>query len=146
MNWGYKIMFVIIAFIAAMLGMVFYASRQTNEMVDQNYYEQELKYQNLIDAAHNLNAISNELLVKQSASGVEVQIPGALLADFKQGKIEFLRIDDQSKDINLDFSPDSNGLFLIDQSRFSPGLYKARIGWYSRAKQYYKEQELTIRG
>lgn len=146
MNWGYKIMFVIIAFIIAMLSMVYVAMQQDNEMVDKNYYAQELKYQTLIDAAHNLNEVSSAPLLKQSAAGIEVQIPVTLLSGFRNGRIEFIRNDDQNKDISLDFSPDSNGLFLIDQSKFYPGPYKARIGWDSQEKKYYEEQELNIKG
>ncbi len=147
MNWGHKITFVIITFILAMLTMVYVAMQQTNEMVDKNYYAQELKYQTLIDAAHNLNAVSTEPLVLQNPDGrVAVQIPAALLPGFKNGKIEFLRNDDQDKDISLEFSPDTTGVFLIDQAKFSPGLYKARIGWDSQEKQYYEEQEINIKG
>ena len=48
MNWGKGITLVIILFIITMLGMVYVASKQTNEMVEANYYDKELKYQNLI--------------------------------------------------------------------------------------------------
>ena len=49
MNWGHKITIVILTFIIGMLGMVYVASKQTNEMFDSNYYEKELKYQNYIN-------------------------------------------------------------------------------------------------
>ena len=45
MNWGHKILIVYATFIIAMLGMVYVASKQTNEMQDENYYVKELKYQ-----------------------------------------------------------------------------------------------------
>ena len=37
MNWGHKIGIVIGAFVIGMLGMVFFASLQTKEMIDANY-------------------------------------------------------------------------------------------------------------
>ena len=44
MNWGYKILFVIILFVVGMVGMVIVAFKQSNEMLDTNYYERELQY------------------------------------------------------------------------------------------------------
>lgn len=146
MNWGHKITLVILAFITAMLSMVYVAMRQTNEMMDKNYYEQELKYQALIDAAQNLNAISHEPVVQQNAEGLVLQIPEVLLSGFKDGKVELLKSDDQAKDISLNFSPDSNGLFLIKKSELHTGSYRARIRWSSQGKAYYREQELNVEG
>lgn len=144
MNWGYGIMLVIAAFIAAMCGMVSVAMRQTNDMVDKNYYAQELKYQHRIDAAHNLQAISSEPLLIQRSDSVVIQMPDLALAAFKNGHLEFLRNDDQRKDIELDFLPNQDGLFLMDKNRFEQGQYKVRIQWESQGKSYYKEEELNV--
>lgn len=144
MNWGHKITLVIIIFIITMLAMVFVAFKQTNEMVDSNYYEKELKYQSLIDAAHNLNAVSNEVILSKNPDGLLVTIPMALTNNFENGTIEFLRNDDEKKDITLSFKPDSQGLFLIHSSKVSPGSYKVRIKWDSDKKSYYREQNLML--
>ena len=50
MNWGYKILFVYIAFIAGILLMVFKSSTQKRDLVTADYYAKELKYQERIDA------------------------------------------------------------------------------------------------
>ncbi len=144
MNWGYKITIVIVVFIFGMLGMVFIAFQQTNEMVDANYYEKELKYQNLIDASNNLSNASSDTLIRQNADGLIVLIPKNLLTSFDKGSLEFLRSSDQSKDLNLSFAPDPNGLFFIDRAKFASGVYKARIKWDSQGKTYYKEQTVFI--
>lgn len=144
MNWGHKIAIVIIAFILIMLGMVYVAYRQTNEMEDTNYYEKELKYQSKIDAANNLNEAGGDSILSQDNRGVIVHIPGALMTDFKNGRIEFLRSDSEQKDFNLNFAPDTSGIFLIDRSKFSYGIYKARIQWENGTKHYYKEQAIFL--
>ncbi len=144
MNWGYGIMFTIATFVAAMVGMVYVAMQQTNDMVDKNYYAQELKYQQLIDAAHNLNSVSTAPLLVAHPDRLEVNIPETLCVEFKNGRLEFLRNDDQQKDITVDFLPDAAGVFLLEKSGFHPGQYKARISWESQGKSYYKEQEVTI--
>ena len=45
MNWGYKIMLAYVVFIAGILFLVFKSSSQKVELVTENYYEQELKFQ-----------------------------------------------------------------------------------------------------
>ncbi|MFM9944509.1 MAG: FixH family protein [Bacteroidia bacterium] len=144
MNWGHKLTLVIIAFILCMLGMVFIAFRQTNGMIDTNYYEKELNYQSLIDAAQNLNAVSNDDLIKQNEKGLLITIPLSLLAGFENGRAEFLKIDNQKGDAILSFKPDSDGLFLIENSKILHGSYKVRLKWKSQSKDYYREQNLLV--
>lgn len=144
MNWGHKITAVIAIFIIAMMSMVYLAFQQTNDMVDTNYYDKELKYQLKIDAAQNLNSATSEVLVTQFEKNVRVILPKNLIQNFANGKLEFLKSDDKKKDLNLNFEPDSSGQFVIDGKRFSRGLYKVRLQWESEDKSYYREQDLNL--
>lgn len=144
MNWGHKITIVIVAFIIIMLSMVYVAMRQTNEMEDANYYDKELKYQNKIDAANNLSASGTDSILSQNSKAVMIQIPKKLIADFKNGTLEFLKSDDQKKDLNLSFKPDTAGIFSIEKSKFVQGFYKARISWDNGAEHYYKEETISV--
>lgn len=145
MNWGKGITLVIILFIITMLGMVFYASKQTNEMVENNYYDKELKYQSLIDASKNLNVISIDSLIVQEENQLKVVIPNALVNGFKDGNIEFLSNDAEKKDTNIAFSPDSSGNYIIPRNDIKSGYYNARIKWVSNEKNYYREQKVIIK-
>lgn len=145
MNWGKGITLVIILFIITMLGMVFYASKQTNEMVENNYYDKELKYQSLIDASKNLNVISTDSLIVQEENQLKVVIPNALVNGFKDGNIEFLSSDAEKKDTNIAFSPDSTGNYIIPRNDIKSGYYNARIKWVSNEKNYYREQKVIIK-
>ena len=128
-----------------MLGMVFYASKQTNEMVENNYYDKELKYQSLIDASKNLNVISTDSLIVQEENQLKVVIPNALVNGFKDGNIEFLSNDAEKKDTNIAFSPDSSGNYIIPRNDIKSGYYNARIKWMSNEKNYYREQKVIIK-
>ena len=144
MNWGHKLTVVIGIFILAMLSMVYLAFQQTNDMVDTNYYDKELKYQLKIDAAQNLNAASTEVLVTQFEKNVKILLPKNLTKNFANGKLEFLKSDDKKRDLNLSFQPDTAGQFIIDGKRFVKGLYKVRLQWESEDKSYYREQDLML--
>ncbi len=145
MNWGHKITIVIVGFIIAMLGMVYLAYQQTNEMVDTNYYEKELKYQLKIDASDNLNAATHDTLITQSNDALIITIPENLRTAFANGKLEFIKNDDKKKDFSLHFQPDANGLFIIPKDKFTNGFYKIRIQWESNHKNYYHEQDIVVK-
>jgi hypothetical protein len=144
MNWGYKILIVIVLFIVSMLAMVFVSFRQTNDMVDTNYYEKELKYQSLIDASKNLNDVSSIDLISPKDGGIAVTIPPSLLVDFKNGQLEFLKNDDQKQDFTLNFEPIADGVYLIPNAKLQTGSYKVRIQWESNKKSYYREQTVIV--
>lgn len=144
MNWGYKIMIVIFAFIAAMIGMVVVASHQKNEMVETNYYDAEINYQSMINAAKNLNAISGDSLIKQTKQSVLLQIPNSLVTGFQKGQISLLKTDNEHQDKKIDFNPDANGRFIINKSTLSAGSYKASIEFTSQSITYYREQNIIL--
>lgn len=87
MNWGHKITAVIAIFIIAMMSMVYLAFQQTNDMVDTNYYDKELKYQLKIDAAQNLNSATSEVLVTQFEKKCEGHITQKFNSEFCEWQI-----------------------------------------------------------
>jgi hypothetical protein len=144
MNWGYKILMVIILFISAMMGMVYIASQQKNEMIDEHYYEKELAYQGLIDAKNNLASVSKEPLLSQTAQAIEIRLPTSLFENITENTIEFLRPDDQTKDLKMVLLTDSTGKQTIQKTNFHRGMYKVRIKWSKDNKLYYKEDNLFV--
>jgi nitrogen fixation protein FixH len=73
-----------------------------------------------------------------------VTIPPSLLVDFKNGKLEFLKNDDQKQDFTLNFEPNADGVYLIPNAKLQTGSYKVRIQWESNKKSYYREQTVIV--
>ncbi len=46
-SWGHKILFTYLAFVAGMMGMVYLTTKQNRDLVSDNYYADELAFQNL---------------------------------------------------------------------------------------------------
>lgn len=144
MNWGVKITLVILAFITTMISMVVFAFHQTNEMTDKNYYQKEMKYQQIINASANLNQVTTDDIIVQDSGVYYISIPKSLIQGFKEGQCEILRWNNQSQDVHISFTPDQNGNYALNSSMFVTGRYTARISWESRGTPYYKEQSLFI--
>ena len=144
MNWGHKILIVIILFIVVMLGMVFYAFRQTNEMIDDRYYEKELKYQEVIDAQRNLMQLSTNNLVQQDADELIILFPAGSFEKMEKGTIELLRLDAENKDIVLPIELTGFDRRSIPKSSLMKGMYKARIRWTNGGREFYKEETVVV--
>ena len=144
MNWGYKILIVIILFIIGMGTMVSIAMRQKNEMIDEQYYVKELKHQGQIDAENNLNRIAEKLAIKDSLGSLIIKIPAAALPNVTEGTVVFLRPSDKRMDLNLPLQTDASGYQFFNKSKFVKGQYKVRISWKSEQKAYYYEQPLFV--
>lgn len=144
MNWGHKILIVIIVFIVAMLTIVYVASKQTNEMFEGNYYEKELKYQNYIDAAKNLQALPTKLVINQNSDSLNFVLPQQATTNISNGYIELLKADDSKKDIKQNFSNNSLAIQTILKNKVANGVYTARIFWTNNSTPYYHEQKISI--
>lgn len=142
MNWGHKITLVIVIFIVSMLGLVYYSFQQNVDMIDDNYYEKELRYQKIIDGKNNLDALQPLSLLSQDSTQLRLQLPKALTSS--TGTLELIKNDDPKKDRTLPIHTDTAGIMLVPKSNLSLGWYTARIQCLADAKEYYREEKINI--
>jgi nitrogen fixation protein FixH len=145
MHWGHKITIVILLFLVSLGTMVWYAMQQTNEMVDSQYYQQELAYQQVIDAQHNLNAVTSNKIITQTSDGLHVQLPTGTFETLNSGTIELMRPDDSGKDIHIDMQSADQGKTLIAAANVTKGVYNARLRWENGGTPFYKEEIVFVR-
>lgn len=144
MNWGHKITIVIILFVVGMLSMVFIAMRQTNEMIDDNYYQKELEYQEIIDASQNLQDLSSNNLVSQTLTEVVITLPPGTFEKVDSGLIELLRTDEERRDVVMDMKRIGSNRYVFSKNPLKKGIYKARIKWTNEGIPYYKEESVFV--
>nr|MBP7822133.1 FixH family protein [Saprospiraceae bacterium] len=116
MNWGVKITIAIVLYIFIMLGMLYVATNQTNDMIDSNYYDKEIKYQELIDASNNLKGIAGaDSIIVEDADRLVITLPKDLKDNFKNGDVELINNSAKEGDLLLKLTPDANGKFYIQR-------------------------------
>lgn len=141
MNWGNKILIVIIVFITGMLSMVYVASKQTNEMFDSNYYEKELEFQKFIDAAKNLSVINQTVEISQDDNQLYIQLPAITTNNIQDGFIELLKANSKEKDIKLNIKKETSAVIKIAKTQLTKGLYTMRVFWTNAGTNYYYENK-----
>lgn len=127
-----------------MLGMVYVAFKQTNEMQDEKYYEKELVYQGLIDGKNNLNPYLSELVCADSVDFFYIAIPKKISTNTTEAKVQFVRASDQSKDVEYPLTPDSNGVQRISKKDFIRGEYVSKLSWKQNNTPYFFEKKVFI--
>ncbi|HMY83206.1 MAG TPA: FixH family protein [Saprospiraceae bacterium] len=137
MNWGHGILITIIIFVASILGMVVLSSRQSIDMMDEGYYEKELKHQELIDESANFARDNGKVEINDLGKYLEVKIPENLTNDITSGNILMMRPSDKSLDVNIPMQMKS-GKQLIDKNLLIKGLYNIRMSWINNGTTYYQ--------
>lgn len=159
--WPWAIILTFVLFISGTIGLVVMASTQREDLVSDNYYEQELKFQSQIDRARNANQLSAPATVTYDSShrAICVSLPASnfnrdlnldrnlnpsLTLSTITGLIQLYRPSEAALDRNLKLQLDDNGCQFVDASNLRPGLWKIRVTWAVDNQEYFTDQQLVI--
>ena len=143
MNWGYKILFVYLAFVAGILFLVFKANNEHFDLVEKDYYEAELKYQERIDANMRTGALSEPLSVAVENNQLKIVFPKDFAGQTIQGEALLYYPADATKDIKQPFSADG-GNYTMNLPANNKGLHTLKLSWTVNKKTYYHEEKLFL--
>ena len=137
-NWGHGIILALGLFIAFILFMilVFPNGQQNADMVSDDYYSDELNYQEVIDAKKNANLLIDSLQYQQLASGIKVNFPQSISPEKGQIHFDLYRTNDSNLDVQKDLTLDSQKSFSIPKQILSPGSYTLKVKWNQDKKPY----------
>lgn len=144
MNWGHKITLVFIAFVGLMAYMVYQSFQVNIDLVAEDYYQQELEYQQTIDKMKNTQQLGQPISFKQENQQLIVQFPD-LFEQQLDGEINLFRPSDARFDVNTKITLDQNHRQSISTAELAKGYYKVKLDWKDGKKAYYHEESIYIR-
>ena len=144
MNWGYKIMFVYIIFIAGILFLVFKSSSQKVDLVNENYYEQELVFQQKIDEAERAQSLSRPLSYEVNNKDLVIDFPPEMKGIKLDAQVLLYYPADETRDKTFHLSTDSASL-VINFPKGDEGMYEIKMNWNAKNVAYYSEYKFMIR-
>ncbi len=144
-NWGLWLTVFLILFVLGNVAFVIIVSNINFDMVEDNYYEKELKYQQKIDKMSKLHNLKDSLtIVRTEGKKLIIDFPDDLKGKTFKGNIHFYRPNDRKMDFNIEIKPDSNMQQTVDYSKTAPGIWVIKIEWQSNGDEYYYEEELVL--
>ncbi len=145
-NWGTGIVIAILCFMGFILYFVITMSvnkEYSHDLVTEKYYQQELEYQDQIEAEKNSQTLEENVSIKQTADGLVVSFPKDL--DYKsiQGKVFLYRPSNKQLDFEIPISISSKYL-LVPEKRLLDGRWNINIFWNYKNKDYLFKKELNL--
>lgn len=137
-NWGTGIVIAITLFIVFILSFVYktiFIEKYEHHLVSEDYYKDELHYQEEIDKLNNVKNLSENLSLNNSENGITIQFPKDKDFNKIKGTVNFLR---RSND-NLDFEKKinlSSHSMLIEDSILIKGKWEIRVDWQYEDEEY----------
>ncbi|MEE9554983.1 MAG: FixH family protein [candidate division Zixibacteria bacterium] len=145
-SWGTAIAVLFGSFAVFILALVGFASLQRFNLVEINYYEQELKYQEKIDKLNRTHAIPDGItLFHNQRTGIL-----SVIFDFDDststidGTITFFRPSDSALDFIVPVKPEESGIQSINITGLANGLWRIKVDWRVAGEDYYFEDILVI--
>jgi hypothetical protein len=139
MNWGKAIILSFILFAAFILTIVYRMMTQQVDLVKDDYYKEELNYQQQINRISNAKHHEAAIL-KHSPETNQINV--SLPADAKKGEITFFRPSDKNLDFKKTF--DNTHSLQLSTKNMAKGRWKVQIFWSDNQQEYYKEEEIFI--
>jgi nitrogen fixation protein FixH len=146
MNWGHKITIIFIAFAAMMIYMVVKSFQTNVDLVSEDYYIQELNYQEQIDKKKNVKVDQKQISHQLTADGLELAFAANTDLSLIEGTINLYRPSEADMDQAMSIALDSMKRQLIAPDLFIPGKYILKIDWKEGSTSYYQEIQLLVPG
>lgn len=141
LSWGYIILSGYLVFVAGIVFLVYKASSQQFDLVTQDYYEQELKYQDVIDESANTAALSAPLVVERTGDQLEVRFPAEMKDKKKTIDFYLYCPADAKRDFRKTIESNEGQLKQPLPSAMK-GQYQLKLSWEVEGVKYYFEKKL----
>lgn len=141
LNWGQSIALVMFAFIIFILSFVyktFTNSKYDHHLVSEEYYKDEMNYQQEIDAVNNAKNLKTNVFLETVSEGIRIVFPKEVINI--SGNIAFQR----ASNVKLDFEKPItlvNNEIIIPKNKLVEGSWNVKIKWKANNVKYlFKEK------
>ena len=143
-NWGTGIfisyaLFMLLAILAAV-----YFMNQDVDLVTDDYYQQEIKYQDQIDKIQRTNSLPEKPAINFDGSKINLSFPESLRNKNVTGKIHFYRPSNPALDFNIPMLLNNDGLQIITTEKMENGFWRLKLNWTMEGNEYYSEKEIIL--
>jgi nitrogen fixation protein FixH len=137
--WPYAIVAYFVIFIAAIIIWVAFAARNDPQLVRNDYYEQELKFQTEIDGQSRAARVNVSIAYDPTKQIVTVGVPSSATS----GSIYFYRPSNAKLDREIALAL-NDGSQSIDVRSFESGLWKLRVRWTAGGAEYHHNATIIL--
>lgn len=144
--WPVGLILFFVVFTGYIVGFVIFASVQKMDLVRDDYYDQEIRFQKQIDRVQRSAPVLADADINYDRAGdvVTVRLPSIKQNDIA-GTVSFYRPSDAGLDTNVKLELDGVGHQSVCVRSFSAGLWKVRVQWKMSGQEYFYEKAIVIK-
>lgn len=142
MNWGKSIVAVFIFFAAFIAVLVVVCFREDVSLVSNKYYEDDLHYQEQVEAYENVNALENRPTVSIIAKSLTINYSD--FGKIEKGTLTLMRPSNANQDRIFTIKRQEDSVQQFELSDLNSGLYKLRLEWTEGTKHYRIDKTIVI--
>lgn len=144
-NWGTAIVLAFVGFIGFIMYFVISMAtddKYDHDLVEEDYYQQELKFQSDIDKETNSKTLKTNITWKKSNDGIVITFPKDLDVNNIKGKVFLYRPSNKQLDYETTISLSNHNL-LIPDNRLLDGRWNIKIDWTYNDKAYLFKEDIN---
>lgn len=144
--WPLAIIAWFIVFAVFLASFVVWAVRQREDLVAENYYEREVRYQQQLDRLNNSRTLdaASVVMFDRPAHRIIITLPAAA-SQGATGRIHLYRPSDARLDREVPLALDPEGVQLLDVRGLQDGLWKVRLEWSANGRDFYLDQAIEVK-
>jgi hypothetical protein len=143
-NWGTKIVILYIGFVGMTLTMVLQTMGYKVDLVTPDYYEQELKFQDKIDANKNVESLHLVFHTEARNKSVMFSFPAEWKGKNVVGRVQFYRASNSDLDLSFPVNLHVSGIQMFASEKFKRGIYKMLCDFTFEEKKFCYEETLFM--
>jgi len=144
--WPYSIIAFFAVAIAGTGFLIYLATSNRTELVANDYYDQEIRFQQRFDQVRRTQPWEPKIAARISPEGdaVILNLPAEHAALRAEGTVRLYRPSSAEADRSEPLHLDATGSQRLALSGLSPGRWKVRLQWKVAADDYFAERDLVI--
>jgi len=143
-NWGTGIVLAFVGFISFIMYFVINMNinkKYDYDLVTEDYYQQELEFQNEINKENNAKDLNENISWKKTNEGLLISFPQAFQEENITGKVFLYRPSNKQLDFETTISLSDHNL-LIPDKRLLDGRWNITVDWQYNDIPYLFKKEI----
>lgn len=145
-NWGTGLAIAIALFMGFILYFVIKVqsnSKYDNELVVEEYYKHDARFQEEMDRVQNAQDLDHKPIITKTAEGITIVFPQDFNATQITGTVSLYRPSNKKLDFDTPISL-SNPTLLIPKSKLVGGQWDINMEWQYNGKKYLTKEPIYI--
>lgn len=144
-SWGTGIALVIVLFLIVTIGQAIAIHVFIDyDLVEEEYYEAEIKYQLQIEKIKRTTALPDALKIRLTKDFIQFDFPSIFNNNTVYGAINFYKPSDDLLDKTQTIKLNEENTMYFSTKELSPGLWKIKIDWAVNEVQYFNEKIIMV--